>query len=113
GWTHYHKQQYGDAVKIGEQTYLLSKDLKLIPESFEALLLKSTILFIGENEKAFELLLESEKLINKIDKESSSNYLRQKGYFLYLKSQCYLNKGDFHSALESAKQSLVLRKKLG
>ena len=105
--------QIKDAVKVGEQTYLMSLKLGLVSESIDALFLKAYMMFLGGSDKALEFILEAEKKINSLADKSSSNIPRQKGEFLYLKSWFYFIMGEQNTALESAKETLSLRKKLG
>ena len=105
-------QQFKVDEKFAKRAYRLAQKNDMVLESIAALLFQSTILFAGELEKANELLLESEKLLNSLDNESSPNFLRQKGFFLLMKSWYYLSIGELDLALESAKQSLALRKKV-
>ena len=77
--------QIKDAVKVGEQTYLMSLKLGLVSESIDALFLKAYMMFLGGSDKALEFILEAEKKINSLADKSSSNIPRQKGEFLYLK----------------------------
>jgi len=106
-------QEFKKAVKVGRRAYKLAQKHEMVIESIRSLLFKADIVFLGEAEKALELLLECEQEINSLTDKSSITILRLKASLFLLKSWCFLFKGEFDSALESAKINLSLREKTG
>jgi tetratricopeptide (TPR) repeat protein len=102
-----------EAIKVGEFAYNISQKLRNISGTIEALLLKSNITFLGDPDECLKITQEAENLIDKLEKETSSKLLRERAANLYAKAWGLNNKGDYNAAMEPARLSLSLRKKLG
>ncbi|MHA1985967.1 MAG: tetratricopeptide repeat protein [Promethearchaeota archaeon] len=102
-----------EAVKVGELTYNLSQELGSMSGAIEALLLKSTMVLLGNLDKALDIILEAENLIDSLEKKTSSEYPRERATNLFWKSYVYYYKTDYTKALESALLSLSYRERLG
>ncbi len=102
--------QYKEAGGIGEQAYQISQKLGNVLRSIDALLLKS---IFEDGDKALELTLEAETLLNSLGGKSSSDLSEQKADILHRKTWIYFNKTDYDKALEAALGCLVLRENLG
>jgi tetratricopeptide (TPR) repeat protein len=107
------KEQYKEAVKIGEQAYNISQKLRVVSESIDALIIKAYVVFLGESDVAYNCVLEIEKLIESSNNEESTNFSRQKADFLLIKSKVYFYKDDLNKALVFAKKCLKLQEELG
>ena len=105
-----YNDQYRDAVKIGEIAYKMSQKLGRLLESIDALVLRS---YIGDIDKALELILEAEKLLNSLTGKSTSDLSIQSANILSRKSWLYFYKMDLNTSLESNRQCLSLLKKRG
>lgn len=102
------KFQLKKVIEMGEQAYQLSKEIKMIPESVEALLLKSYISILGDPDEAFDLITKAEALLDSLTEETFINLAGFNLSILTAKSGSYLYKGDFNTALESALKIVTL-----
>jgi tetratricopeptide (TPR) repeat protein len=104
---------YKEAVEIGELVYHMSQKQGTISECIDALLIKSYVVFLGKLEKAFDHILEAEKLLKSISDDSSISFSRLQADFFQMKSVIYYLKDDLNNALELAIQCLALQENKG
>ncbi|MFX1399581.1 MAG: tetratricopeptide repeat protein, partial [Promethearchaeota archaeon] len=71
GRVHVYSQQFKEGVEIGERVYKLSKELGMVFETIDALILKAQIAFLGRLDEALKLILKAEKRFNSLSDESS------------------------------------------
>ncbi|MFX1428203.1 MAG: tetratricopeptide repeat protein, partial [Promethearchaeota archaeon] len=106
------KEQYKQAIEIGETAYQLSQKLGYVVGSIDALLIRSHIIFLGKKEDAYNLIIEVEKLLNSIKKSQLSWYSRLQADTLLMKAIICRSKGEINEALELAKECLLIRQNL-
>ncbi len=107
-----YKEQYKKAVEFGELAYDLSQRMGDITSTIDGLLIKSYIAFLGEQDKALDLILEAEKLLNSVSGETYLNHSRQQSDFLIIKSRIYRLNDDLNKALELALHWVETREKI-
>ena len=106
-------QRYGESVKVGKESYHLSKSLGRVNETLTSLLFKANCLFLRRYDKALDYLLEAEELLNSLTDASPSYLSRQRANILFRKAWAHFFKANINDALESALESLPLQEKLG
>jgi tetratricopeptide (TPR) repeat protein len=108
--------QYERAVEIGEHAYHLSKELGLIIESAEALLIHAHGISPKNPDKGLELILQAEEIFNSLPNASLNNYPSSKESInlriLSAKSWNKFFKGDFNTALELTLKGLEIAEKI-
>jgi tetratricopeptide (TPR) repeat protein len=108
-------QQYQEAVRIGELAYRLSKGLEGVPDTIIALILKANVIFISQNskqvEKVLDYLNEAEELLNSLNDLSPTFIFRQKTNILFRKAWVYNQRGELDIALETARECLEIQEK--
>jgi tetratricopeptide (TPR) repeat protein len=109
GWISVVRVQINDAVNIGDEAYLLSLKLGLLPERIEALCLKANIGHLGEPDKYDSFIPEAEDLLNKL-KDDPSPQLRLKVF--YIKNFGLTYHEDYDTALDMGLRGLDLAKKI-
>jgi tetratricopeptide (TPR) repeat protein len=92
--------QIKKGVEVGERAYSMSQELELVPESIEALYLKTWIGILGKIDEAFKFILEAEKLLNSLPDESSANISHVENLLNLTKSWIYFYKSDLNKALD-------------
>ncbi len=102
GFVHNYKLQMKETVEVGEQAYQLSRELEMVSESIEALILKTSILFLGKAGESLEIITKIEELLKNLSKLTNFNISRLNFLSLTAKSWCYLYLGDYNTALELA-----------
>ncbi|MFX0042747.1 MAG: tetratricopeptide repeat protein, partial [Candidatus Hodarchaeota archaeon] len=105
--------KFKEAVKLGDLAYRMSQKQGKIPESIDALHIRSHIIYLGKLEKALEYSLEAEKLLNSISEDLTSDFSRLEADFYQIKSVIYFLKDDLNNALELALQWLKLKEETG
>jgi tetratricopeptide (TPR) repeat protein len=90
----------------------MSQELGLVPELIEALTLKSDMVYIGEIDEAFNLIMRGEKLLNSLLDESPHTITKLRFLLKYGKIGYYLFKGDIKNALDSAMDAISLGEKI-
>ncbi|MHA2037617.1 MAG: tetratricopeptide repeat protein [Promethearchaeota archaeon] len=113
GQLHLNKLQFKKSVEVGEQAYQLSKELEMLSESIEALILKSYISIFGKPDEALNLIAKAEALLDSIIDETYINLSRINFSILLPKLYGYYYKGGFNTALEFALKSVKLTEKIG
>ena len=117
GWIHIFRIRYNKATELGEMAYQMSQQLGSIHGAIEALNLKAYMALIGKLDKGFDLILESEKLMASLPKESLSIHFQQEFKFStsYLKFVVYLFKYEYEydKLLDLATQCIELAGKIG
>ncbi|MHA2282305.1 MAG: tetratricopeptide repeat protein [Promethearchaeota archaeon] len=108
-----HTGRYKLAIKVGELVYQLSQKLGCIVESIDAFIIKAHIIYLGNIDEAFNLIIEAERLFKSITSVPSSRLSRQRSEILLLKSIIYHNKGELNEAIDLAKQCLTITEKYG
>ncbi|MHA2393024.1 MAG: tetratricopeptide repeat protein, partial [Promethearchaeota archaeon] len=98
--------------EVGELVYSMSQELGLVPELIEALTLKSDMVYIGEIDEAFNLIMRGEKLLNSLLDESPHTITKLRFLLKYGKIGYYLFKGDIKNALDSAMDAISLGEKI-
>jgi tetratricopeptide (TPR) repeat protein len=102
-------EQYKNARRIGETAYLLSQKLETKLETVEALLIKAHIIFLGDMEEAYKVIVDAERILESLNNDSTVDYSRQQADILFLQSHIYRFKGDLDGAFRLAKQCLSIR----
>lgn len=120
GWLFVYKFRYKDAVEIGERVYQKTKELNLISETIEALLLKAYVFFHGKIDQSLNFILKAEKKLNSIMDKSSLKFMRLKMTFLSTKSWVFFWKAvhirittEIKFPLELTLKAIELGKNLG
>ncbi|MFW9823129.1 MAG: tetratricopeptide repeat protein [Candidatus Thorarchaeota archaeon] len=113
GKIHLHREEYKIAIDIGEQAYLLSQQLGCILESFEALILKSAVIYLGKVEEAHQIIIKADSIFEDIKAESDNNYPEQQAQIFLLKSIISHHRGDLNEAIDLANQCSLLTEKYG
>jgi tetratricopeptide (TPR) repeat protein len=108
GWVYALREQINSAIEVGESTYQMSKELKLVPEAIEALLLKVYCVFLGKFEEANSYILEAERLLSIHHEIPPDKY---KTHILLLKTWICWIKADYDKALNLAKEGLASAEK--
>ncbi len=105
---------YNDAFKHAEQAYQKSQEVSKNLQSVDALLSMAYALgWQMSLDKAFELIEQSEHLLNECVGESSNTILQKQASINYTKSLYYFFKDDSDQAIKHAEQSLKVREDLG
>ncbi|MHA2182739.1 MAG: hypothetical protein ACXAAH_15065 [Promethearchaeota archaeon] len=104
---------YKEAVGIGKATYQISQSLSLIPETIDAILFKTYILYFGKLEEAFDLIKEIEKLYNSDPTISTPMFFRIQADILLIKSIICHHRGDLKESFELANRCLRILEKSG
>ncbi len=105
---------YQDSYKIGEQAYQESQNLKSYFQSIDALVNMSfALVWLGDFEKAENLMVKSENLLKSLTHESSIDIEQREASIAYVNTAISWFKGDMNQAIEYGKYSLELREKLG
>ncbi|MHA2179935.1 MAG: tetratricopeptide repeat protein [Promethearchaeota archaeon] len=102
------RHEFKKVSEISEFTYSKSQELGLVPESIEALNLKSQIFWSGNVAEAFNLILKAEKLLNSLTDELPATFNKLKLNLMYMKSYMANNPTYHKNALEFAKETLKL-----
>ncbi|MFW9822316.1 MAG: tetratricopeptide repeat protein [Candidatus Thorarchaeota archaeon] len=110
GWIYQIKGQIKEAEEAGEQAYQLSKEIEIIPESVESLLIKTN--FLKHPDEGLELLSKAEESLSSIPKEQKNIPYKLEIDVLSKKALCYFVKGKLTMALEMALKSLKLAEKI-
>jgi len=108
--------EYVDAINLAERAYNDSLKLGKNILAVDLLLLRvDALLWNYQMDKAFDVLIQAEELINTYSEEMPNECLKQVAYMSYLKSTYYgrRNDPDLDRIFENAERSLELRKKLG
>ncbi len=108
GWVYALREQINSAIEVGESTYKMSKELKLVPEAIEALLLKVYCVFLGKFEEANSYILEAERLLSIHPEIPPDKY---KTHILLLKTWICWYKTDYDNALNLVKEGLASAEK--
>jgi tetratricopeptide (TPR) repeat protein len=112
GRLHGYTVEVHEMIRVGELAYKLGQKLGSVPETIEALIIKSLILHFGKLDESLEFINEAEILIDRLTKETKSELPQERADTLLAKSWAYLYKGDLKMALELALQGLSLRENL-
>jgi len=106
-----YRDQYREAVKVGELAYELSSKVENIPNSIDALIIMAHIVCLGKLEQARGHISEAERLFKSISEESSKDFERLRADLLLIKTVFYTFSKDLNKSLESALEWLKLREK--
>jgi tetratricopeptide (TPR) repeat protein len=104
--------QLKEAVEIGERAYSMSQELGLVPETIEALFLKTVMVFLGKPDEALDLISKAEELFDSLSNGSPANIAKLKLLLTYIKSRIYLSKNRINIALDLALEALTLGEKI-
>ncbi|MHA2039455.1 MAG: tetratricopeptide repeat protein [Promethearchaeota archaeon] len=113
GRIHINAQNYQEAVNVGEIAYDISEKLGSVSGKIGSLFVKFFTAFLGNYDEGLDIALEAERLIDQLEKNSSSDLTRERAENLFEKGWAYTFTGDYDKALESALQSLSIEEKLG
>ena len=106
--------QYQESYSIAETAYQESQNLKSYLQSVDALVWMShALVWIGDLEKAENLIVESEALLEALVKESSIDLEQREASIAFVKAVISWFRGDMNQSLEYGKYSLKLREKYG
>ncbi len=105
---------YKEGFKIAEQAYQESQSVKDSLLSIDALAnMTYAIMWLGNLEKASDLISKSENLIKPFRKKKSIDVEQREASLNFVKSGVCYFQGDSAQGLEYAKQSLEIREKFG
>ena len=105
---------YAECYKFAEQAYQESQSLKDSLLSIDALnLMVWALMWIGDLDKAQDLLEQSEDLLKSLTKESPIALEQREAAIAFNKGGISWFKGDMNQAIEYCKYSLNIREKLG
>ncbi|MHA1985971.1 MAG: tetratricopeptide repeat protein [Promethearchaeota archaeon] len=113
GRIYIYTQKFQKVVKVGDLAYNLSQKLGTVSGKIEALYLKSSMVWLGNYDKALEMALEAESLVDNYEKETSLELPRIRADNQIAKALAYIFKGDYNKALELALLSLSFWEKMG
>ncbi|MHA2051772.1 MAG: tetratricopeptide repeat protein [Promethearchaeota archaeon] len=112
GLVYFYKQQFKKGVEMGEYAYQLSRELVMVPESIEALILKAQMVYLGKPDESLDLVSQAEEILNSLTKGTNFNLPKLKTFILIQKSWANYYKGDLTTALELALKGLKLAEKI-
>jgi len=105
---------YAECYKVAEQAYQESQSLKDSLLSIDALnLMVWALEWLGDLEKASELIVQSEDLLKSLNKESPIEIEQREASIAQNKGGLSWFKGDMNQSIEYTKYSLNIREKLG
>jgi tetratricopeptide (TPR) repeat protein len=105
--------RYPDAVKNAEKAYRESQELKSNFQSIDALLIMGVALaFLGDLNKALDVIKQSEVLLKEIKMEDPVDKTRREGTLAYCKGFVYFYMSEPNLSLKNLELSLKLRKKI-
>lgn len=108
-----YKEQYKQAVELGEQAYEWSQKLESISHSFDSLLITAHTAYLGKLEQAYNKVKEAKKSIKLISEDTAVDVPKMEADLLLIKMVVYHYRTDHTKALKLAKQWLSLRENLG
>ncbi|MFX1567432.1 MAG: tetratricopeptide repeat protein [Promethearchaeota archaeon] len=108
-----YKEQYKQAVKVGEEAYHLSQKLGSIPHSIESLLITAYTAYLGNIEQAYNKVEEAEKFIKLVSKDADGDVSKFEADLLIIKMVVYHNRADHTKASQLANEWLSLRANTG
>ncbi|MHA2269658.1 MAG: tetratricopeptide repeat protein, partial [Promethearchaeota archaeon] len=111
GRIYYYTIQHEEHIKVSERAYQLSQDLGLIPESIEALIGKSYIVFRSDLDRASSYIKDAERKLNSLADDFSTSILRRD--LFRIKSWIQFFKNNFHKAARLAQKCLSLIEEKG
>ncbi|NVM43391.1 MAG: tetratricopeptide repeat protein [Candidatus Lokiarchaeota archaeon] len=99
--------QFDVAVKIAEELYQNSQEMKMSLFTLDALYCKGFIFYVqGRNEEFLRIIEQHEKLFNSIPREESREYQEREAFYLLRKGSREYNIGDLNLALDYYEKSL-------
>jgi len=105
---------YQESYKSGEQAYQESQNLKSYLQSIDALVnMARALVWLGDLEKANNLVVESEDLLKSLIHESSIDLEQREASIAFVNATISWFRGDMNQAIEYGKYSLKLSEKLG
>ncbi|MHA2038235.1 MAG: tetratricopeptide repeat protein [Promethearchaeota archaeon] len=115
GKIHLFETQYNKAIEAGDQAYQLSQQLGSIHGLIQALCLKGFVIYKGKVNKGLEMIIESEKLMASLPKESISPHFQQeiKLSTLILMAYGSIIKVESENLFDVATQCLTIAEKIG
>jgi len=113
GRVYSYTNRFQKAVKVGDLVYNLSQKMGSVSGKIEALHLKSLTGWLGNYDESLDIALEAERLIESLEKETSSKLLRERADNQFFIGFAYIFKGDYNKALELALLSLSFRERMG
>ncbi|MFX0036663.1 MAG: tetratricopeptide repeat protein [Candidatus Hermodarchaeota archaeon] len=108
-----YKEQYKQAIEVGELAYQLSQKLSSIFHSIESLLIKAYTVYLGNVEQGYKYIKEAEKLIKLISEDLASEFPTLEANLQIIKMMAYHFRTDHTKALKLAKQCLSILEHLG
>jgi tetratricopeptide (TPR) repeat protein len=105
---------YQKSYRFGEKAYQESKNMESHLHTIDALAsMAYAQVWIGDFEKAEDLILEGENLLKSLKHASLKELEQREGSILYVKAVFSIFQGDIQQSLEYAKYSLEIREKYG
>jgi len=106
--------RYQEAYEISEQVYKKSQELRKDLQTIDALTnMTFPLVWLGDLDKAENLVKESEELLKSLVHESSIDIEQREATITYNKGLICWFRGDMNKTIEYAKHSLEIREKLG
>ncbi|MFX1326571.1 MAG: tetratricopeptide repeat protein [Promethearchaeota archaeon] len=107
-----YKEQYKQAIEVGETAYQLSQKLGSISKSIDSLLIIAHTAYLGNIEQAYKHIKEASQLIKQISEDIASDLPKLQSEILIVKIIVYHFRKAHTKALKLAKQWLSLRENL-
>lgn len=115
GRIHLFETQYNKAIEVGDQAYQLSQQIGSVHGAIKALHLKARVIYKGKVNQGLEIIMESEKLMASLPKESFSPHFQQEIKLTTLNLMTYgsILKAESEKLFDFATQYLALAGKIG
>jgi tetratricopeptide (TPR) repeat protein len=109
GLIYFYTGNWKEVVRVGDTAYQICQEFGGIRDTIEALFFKAMMMHLGKFNEALEFILEAEILIERLARESNSNFPQERAVALMGKSWVYVYKGESNMALELALKGIAFR----